>query len=136
MVSIQDESQSFDITVSYLHDSLRNLAEAAKELRDGADAARVIFMDEPGEIQLILAQGKDTLHYELRWFDDWNSWGMHPDDNFKVVHQGTTTIQQFSGEVNKELKAILKQYGEDGYKERWIEHEFPIDLMRVLQQVR
>ncbi|MBK1827587.1 hypothetical protein [Haloferula rosea] len=133
MAQIQDGDEKFDITVSYLHDSLRELGEAARALRGGAESARVVFMDEPGEIQLLLTSSESGLDYELRWFDDWNSWGMHPDDKFESVHRGTTTVPRFFGEVLKEFEALLADHGEEGYREKWHESGFPSDLLLQLR---
>ncbi len=93
-------------------------------------------MDEPGEIQLIFTRTSIGLDYELRWFDDWNSWGMHPDGLFEIVHRGQTTVPILCEEVRKELEALLEQYGEEGYNEKWVEAEFPMELLRDLQTNR
>lgn len=133
MARIQDGEYTVDVTISYLHDTLRELGEAARALADGAASSRVVFMDEPGEVQMLLARRGDFLDYELRWFDDWNSWGMHPADKFTILHHGSTTIARFFGEVRKEFEALLASYGEEGYRERWVEHDFPVELLRDLQ---
>jgi hypothetical protein len=133
MARIQDGEHKVDATVSYLHDTLRDLGEAACAMRDEAESARVVFMDEPGEVQLLLARHDDVLDYELRWFDDWNSWGMHPDDKFQTIFRGSMTVARFCDEVRKELEALLAEHGEDGYKQKWLEHEFPTDLLRELR---
>jgi hypothetical protein len=133
MMRIQDGDRHLDVTVSYLHDSLRELAEAARALLFGADSARVVFMDEPGEIQLVLNRADDGLRYEARWFDDWNSWGMHPPDQFEAVFSGETTVRRFVGEVRSQLKAVFESHGVRGYKEKWGSHEFPQELLRELE---
>jgi hypothetical protein len=132
---IQDGDSHMDVTVSYLHDSLRELAEAACALLSGAHSARVVFMDEPGEIHLVLDRVDDVLRCEARWFEDWSSWGMHPADRFKVVFSGVTTVHRFVGEVRKELEALLREHGLSGYKAKWVEHDFPDDLLSELRQV-
>lgn len=130
---IQDGEKDINITVSYLHDSLRDLAEAARALADGAQEARVVFMDEPGEMHLVVETKGDSLSYQLKWFDDWNSWEMHPENKFQVVHSGSTTKARIIGEIRKELEAVLKDHGMEGYKEKWVEHPFPVELLRELQ---
>ena len=135
MAQIQDGESKIDATISYLHDTLKELGEAARALFGGAKTARVVFMDEPGEVQLLLCQEGNSLNYELRRFDDWNSWGMHPDDKFETIHRGTTTVQRFCGEVLKEFDALLSQHGEDGYREKWHEAGFPTSLHGELRQL-
>jgi hypothetical protein len=122
-----------NMEVSYLHDSLRELAEAARAINAGAGSARVLFMDEPGETQLLLSRFGDRLRVEGRWFDDWNSWGLHPSDEFRVVFVCETTVRRFVGEVTKELETILRQYGRVGYLQKWDAHEFPEELLTQLR---
>ena len=128
-----DQFNTLGLTVSYLHDSLRELAEAARALAFGANSVRVVFMDEPGEVQLFLTRAGDTLHYEARWFDDWSSWGMHPADRFRVVFTGVTSVRRFVGEVRSQLEFILRDYGLAGYKQKWVENDFPEQLLVELR---
>jgi hypothetical protein len=132
---IQDGTKFIDATVSYLHDSLRELAEAAIALARGAEHARVVFMDEPGETQLIISRSGQELSFEARWFDDWNSWGMHPAEKFQVVLSGRTTVARFVGEVRKAIEALLEEHGIEGYKAKWIEAEFPKELLADLVRI-
>lgn len=133
---VQDGSSSFEISISYLHDSLRELAEAARALRDGAMAATVVFEDEPGEMQLVCTRTSIGLDYELRSLDHWSCWRTQPDGPFEIVHRVRTTVLIFCEEVTKELEALLKQHGEKGYKKKWIMAEFPVESLRDLQTNR
>lgn len=132
--SISFDSERIKMTVSYLHDSLGELVGSAVNLVNGAKAARVIFMDEPGEYQLLLKRHcGDDITFELRWFEDWESWGLHPPDKFDVRLQGTTTIWQFREEVLNNLARILEKHGIEGYKEAWGEHDFPLEQYEQLK---
>ncbi len=133
MARIHDGESKVDATVSYLHDTLRKLGEAARAMRNGAASARVVFMDEPGEVQMLLTRCDNTLDYELRWFDGWNSWGLHPDDKFETILHGSTTVARFCGEVRKDFEALIREHGEEGYREKWHEDGFPTDLLQDLQ---
>jgi hypothetical protein len=134
MARIEDGSAHFHVTVSYLHDSLTELAEAAISLTNGDKSASVIFMDEPGEVHLLLdVKNKEEILYELRWFDDWASWNIHPADDYKIIHSGQAYLQEFTASVRGQLEELLQTYGEMGYKERWIEHEFPLALLLKIQ---
>jgi putative exporter of polyketide antibiotics len=55
-ITISDGEGEIVNDVSYLHDSLRDLAELAIEMRSGAKTAKAIFMDEPGELQLVVSR--------------------------------------------------------------------------------
>ncbi len=120
------KNESIKMTVSYLHDSLCDLADAGKSLINGSDSASVVFMDEPGEHQLLFQKQDNRIAFEVRWFDDWASWDMHPKDKYSVLLSGVTTLNQAVGELFDSLKKIHETYGLKKYKELWVEHEFPI----------
>jgi hypothetical protein len=120
--------QTVDMTVSYLHDTLAELVTAANLLLKGASEAKVVAMDEPGE-HLIHLQATDDLHVavEVRWFRDWASWNLITEKEFEVVFKADCTIKNFAFEVFVTAKAVLDNEGLEGYKEKWMRHDFPID---------
>lgn len=124
------------MAASYLSDPLRDLAEATLRLCTGVPEATVVFMDEPGEHHLIL--GRDDsggLEYEVRWFDDWTSWGMHPPDRYEVVLRGEATVRRLRHQVLNVLWDLDKTFGPELYRERWIEAEFPAEAYARLRAV-
>ena len=130
------QDKSVHMTVSYLHDSLCELADAAKSLIYGADSAKVVFMDEPGEHQIIFEKKDENVTFEVRWFDDWASWKMYPADKYKVVLSGSTTLKRVTGEIFASLKNIHDTHGLKKYIELWVEHEFPINEFNQLKLLR
>ena len=50
---------------------------------------------------------------------------MISEKEYKVVFSCRTTILNFATEVFNAAKKMLDDYGVDGYKERWIEYDFP-----------
>ena len=124
--TIATSGQRVEMTVSYLHDSLKQLAEAGIQLGSGASNATVVFMDEPGEHQMLLeSTPPDHLSLEIRWFDDWNSWDMHPADQYTVVLQARVLLEEFRQSVITAMREILDTWGVAGYKSEWGEHDFP-----------
>lgn len=112
--------------VSYLHDSLKELAVSAIKIKDKTDQS-VIFMEEPGEIQLLLKRSEETkLNFELRWYKDWASWNMISENDYEVIMTGETTIPTYTNQVRSVLMKIYNEIGPKLYKDKWIEHEFPI----------
>jgi len=128
-MNIENAEGETNITISYLRDSLRELAEAAKEIGSGANSAEVVFMDEPGHTTLVLNRVDDLLKYEVRWYDPYYN------REFKVKLSGETTPARFVSEVKKELRVLFDEYGEAGYIQKWIGHKFPYDLMRELEKI-
>lgn len=113
--------------VSYLHDSLDQLADMAIELNRGLPDAKAVFMDEPGELQLCVQTQNTEVTYEVRQYKDWSSWGMHPQDSYNVILSGTCSLKRVVQQINKVLWKIYTEIGPAEYKERWIEHDFPTE---------
>jgi len=131
-VILTNGEDKFDSAVSYLHDSLTELAELAIDLRNGLSDAKAVFMDEPGELQFVVKVLDEVAHYEGRWFNDWASWNMHPDTEYKVVIQGTCSVTRIIQKIAKVLWNIHQNIGPTEYKERWVEHEFPVKQFKAL----
>ena len=118
--------QTVLMTVSYLRDSLRELANAVLHLRNGESKATVVFMDEPGEHHLLLKRVGDDVNIEVIWFDDWASWKLKPDAEPKSVFIATVPLADFLPAATKALTILLNTFGLEGYKKKWVEHEFPL----------
>jgi hypothetical protein len=133
-VTLECSQQTVRMAASYLHDSLRDLASAARAVAMGAAEVKVIFMDEPGEHELIIRRtGEGTVEIEVVWYEGWKSWGMYSGTGQRRL-LATTSIAHVRGQVFSELTRLLREYGEDGYRERWGEHGFPLSEMRDLER--
>ena len=121
----------FDI--SYLNDSLKELAVSAIELKD-KETKSVVFMSEPGEHILKLSKSQNgKLNYELRWYKDWFSWNLLAETNYKVVLEGETTLVKYKNQVRNILIKIHDKIGPIDYKKRWILNDFPIEEYELLK---
>ncbi len=133
---MHDGREGVNMTVSYLHDTLAEFITAANLLLKGAPDAKVITMDEPGEHLVHLQSLSATnLDIEIRWFKDWASWNLITEKEFEMVLKCQDTILNFSTEIFNNAKQILDKYGMEGYKEKWIEHDFPIDEYNRLKSL-
>ena len=111
---------------SYVHNSLRELVQAAIHLCNHAPETTVVFMNEPGEHHLVLTRREGIqLHFEVRWFRDWTSWGLCPPDQYRVELHGSTTVEQFRDQVLTVLENIDRTLGPKQYREEWVEADFP-----------
>ncbi len=130
-ISNGQETLSFDI--SYLHDSLKNLAESAIDLKTKSEKS-VVFMDEPGEHWLVLKRGDNyTFNYELRWYEDWANWNLINIEKYAIVLKGVTTLPKYINEIRKILIQIFEEFGPEQYKQMWVEHDFPIEEYEKLK---
>lgn len=121
---------------SYLSDPLRDLTEATLRLCAGVPEATVVFMDEPGEHHLVLnLSSGDRLAYEIRWFDDWASWGMRPPDRYTTVLRGEATVRRLRHQVLNVLWELDETFGPEGYRERWGRAAFPVEAYAQLRAV-
>ena len=118
------DGQTVEIAISYLHDSLRDLAKSVIALENDQPAL-VVFMGEPGEHQLELSMCGGQIDYKLKWFDDWASWEIVPKDQFRLVSAGTMPFKHYKKQISSILRDIHDNIGVAKYKELWIEHEFP-----------
>jgi hypothetical protein len=134
--TVRDGDRLASFRVSYLNDSLRELATAALSLWAGAHDARIVFMEEPGEHHLCLRVAGEALAWELRWFDDYASWNLTPLDKYRVVLSGNSTLDRFVGEAHSLLEGVLAKHGVVGYRENWEEHPFPEKDLEQLRRMR
>lgn len=123
------------LITSYLHDSLRDVASAARAVVEGtAGEARCLFMDEPGEHEVTLRRDGDEVVVEVRWFDDWKSWGMYSGEG-KLVLSGRVEVGALRAQIAGALSRVLAEHGLAGYKEKWVEHEFPTAEYNALRRL-
>jgi hypothetical protein len=121
--------------VSYVHDSLRDMASAAVAMCRGAREVTVVFMNEPGEHHVVFRRlEKDLVQIDVYRHEDWTSWGMDKGEPTLVL-TGQTKLAHIRGQVLSVLQRILKEEGPDGYKRRWLEHDFPARELAELSQV-
>jgi hypothetical protein len=133
-VTVECGDQRVEMTASYLHDSLRDLASAARALARGGTEATVVFMDEPGEHQMVLRWINDKdVEVEIMWYDDWRSWKMYDGPGRRRLF-GKTTAADVRGQVLSELRRVLDENGEAGYLKKWGEHPFPMAEMLDLEE--
>ena len=131
-VTLECGDQTVEMTASYLHDSLSQLARAARDLgKTGSES--VVFMDEPGEHHLLLRQANDEVaEVEVVWFDDWKSWN-EPVGPAQRKLLGVVRVAEFREQVISELRRLLHENGEEGYRKKWIQHDFPVEELRELE---
>jgi hypothetical protein len=131
-VKLTDGTVSYESAVSYLHDSLGELAQMAIDLKNGLNEAKAIFMDEPGELQFLVTANEDIACYEARWYKDWASWDIGPKSEYEVVLKGQCSPIRIIQQVSANLWNIHQNIGPEKYKELWGEHEFPLKQFKVL----
>ena len=126
------DGERAEITGSYLSDCLRGLADCALQLLGGATSALTTFDEEPGEYRWVMEELGGRLHIRILEFEE--LWGKRPDSDGEVVLAGCCDRIDFVSAVRDMLQRVLDEHGAAGYKDRWVEHEFPSAQLRVLSE--
>lgn len=123
--------------ISYLHNSLKELIDTTNLLlQQRSKQVRIVFMSEPGELQIVLMkQPDDSLNLEARRFDDWNSWGMLPNDEYDVLLQTNINLIDWANIVLENVEKLYVENGEELYKQKWVSEEFPMFEYMLLKKL-
>jgi len=124
--------KSIPMVVSYLHDSLGQLAAAIEALGKRAKAAKAVFMAEPGEHQVMFERAAGSnVAIDVLWYADWRSWGMYDGPGVSRL-KGTVPLAELHEQVVSVLGKLLARHGAAGYRKQWHEHDFPLAIYRRL----
>ena len=124
--------KSVPMVVSYLNDSLGQLAAAIEALGKRAKTAKATFMAEPGEHQVLFEEAtRGNVAIEVIWYADWRSWGMY-DGPGKSRLKGTVPLSELHEQVVSVLGKLLARHSAAGYRKQWHEHDFPLAIYRRL----
>ena len=122
-----------EMRVSYLSDPVWKMLDAAIGLTNGAQEVRFGFTDEPGEHECIVTRaGSDGVKIRVFWHKDWTPPGRNTGDE---VFACDSNVSEFCQTIFACCKRLLDEYGEEGYKERWVSHEFPTETFERLSHL-
>ncbi|HFC11556.1 MAG TPA: hypothetical protein ENJ56_01835 [Anaerolineae bacterium] len=130
-VCLSDGKNVIDTPVSYLHDSLLELAEMALIIKMGHTNSKVVFVQEPGELQFIVTITNKLAHYEVRQFKEWISGSARTSSNYEIVLHGNTAPARIVQQITQVLWKIQQKIGIEAYQVRW-QHPFPMQQFKQL----
>jgi hypothetical protein len=116
------------LTASYLGDALGDLVRGTLAIaRSGNDDAAVLvhWEEEPGEFRWVLTPRGDYLDVQVLWLGD-------PAGAQEKLHR-LCSRSAFYNAIAQGAQAVLDEHGLDGYKARWIQHDFPLEPLEQLQ---
>lgn len=125
-------NQHVEMTVSYLSDALGDLARTVRGLMRGVPETSFSFLDEPGEHRIILRRDAETVRITAYWFEDE---GLSLSRG-RVVLTAECSVGELATTTINCLRRILDTHGEMGYRQRWQEHDFPMQEYRDLLELR
>jgi hypothetical protein len=132
--TVADDDQSCTVTASYLSDAFGNLVLSAVTMLKWFNAVSFSFEEEPGEFKWELQSLPDN-HLDVKLFEGYRDHGSTPHWKYKVIFEKTSTPLEFGRAVAAAGKALLEEYGEAGYLEKWVEFPFPTENFRQLDQL-
>ncbi|WP_036476609.1 hypothetical protein [Myxosarcina sp. GI1] len=121
------------LTASYLSDALADLLDAVTLIVKGTNEATTSFTEESGEYRWRFKRvTRDRLEVLILWFNE--TWSDRPDEEGEVILEAECRLKTFAGAVLSASQRVLTINGLDGYKEKWVNYEFPGKLQTKLQK--
>ncbi|WP_121828098.1 hypothetical protein [Streptomyces sp. S1] len=124
--------------VSYCTNALADLLYGVAGLYGESSAQRVSFDLEPAEVRWRLRRQGADVDIAIYYFPDMHaSWGA-PDEDGRLSWSSTQPRRVLGHAVMEAAQTVLSLHGEAGYREKWVQHPFPVaalqDLRRLHQQ--
>jgi hypothetical protein len=134
--ALSDGEASCVITASYLSDGLLNLVLAATAVASGFTCVSFRFDEEPGEYRWVITSPRlNEIELEILSFAE--LWGDRPDIEGRSLFRTRCLPEVFAQKVHDVAQQVLKEHGEAGYLEQWVEHPFPsVQLSELTRLVR
>jgi len=128
--SLFDEDTNVIMRASYVFDGLGDLVRAVKGLYLSPDWERTCsWLEEPGEVRWIFLRAGDSVNVKIVAFPNWSP--ELANDRGDVVFETTASLRRVAAQVCGQMKCVLNEFVEDGYRERW-RHAFPTEALLEL----
>jgi len=137
--TIADGEGTCTVTASYLSDALRSLVLAATAIISRFSQVAFSFDEEPGEYRWVVSSPR-LNEIELQILSFQELWGDRPNSEGNLLFRTVCVPEAFAAAVHGAAAAVLAEYGEKGYLEKWSEHSFPTaqfnELSRLLSSLQ
>ncbi|WP_351236845.1 hypothetical protein [Streptomyces sp. NPDC002133] len=121
--------------VSYCTDALADLLFRVAGLYGDSSVQRVSFDLEPAEVRWRLRRRGADVDIAIYYFPDMSrSWDA-PDDEGTLSWSSTQPRHVFGHAVMEAAQAVLSLHGEAGYREKWVQHPFPVTALQDLRRL-
>lgn len=128
---IADDASFVKMTVSYLTDALGDLLTALAALKRGDSETEQFSWDgEPEEYRWRLDRDGDDVVVTILWFFD--IYRPQHDQAGRLVFTTRQPLAELVRVVSAGASQLLDEVGEEGYRERWVEHPFPTAALAEL----
>jgi hypothetical protein len=128
--TIADSESSARLTASYLGDALGDLLLAVWLLLEGATRAQCSWEEEPGEYRWLFERHGPDVHLEV--VAGMRIFGVQ--ERGDILFETTQPLLVVAEAFTSAAERILSQYGEEGYRARWVQHDFPTATLRSIRE--
>jgi hypothetical protein len=128
---VADSAAHALLLASDITDVLGELLLAVGTLQEGAEGAMCSWILEPGEYRWLFARTDDRVSLKILWFDD-----SHPrrrDDEGLVMFAIETSLREMARAFTTGMRAVLEEWGEDGFLAKWHGSPFPTGLLELVE---
>lgn len=119
------------VTASYLDDALGDLLTAVWRILQGDLDATARWTEEPGEYRWRLTP--ESGHVAVRILEFPGMYSEQPDSEGLLVFEANPSPRVLGTAVSSGARAVLDRYGLAGYREKWHEHDFPIETLQAME---
>ena len=132
--TISIDGTAVTISASYLSDALDELGRAIADILRGEPSSTAAFDEEPGEYRWRFDHvANDRVRVRILDFPE--LWGHKPDEAGECIFEAECRIRTLAGELVSTMQGLLTEHGLEGYKEKWVEHDFPEKRLAQLQHL-
>lgn len=130
--SLKVGEDEVELTASYLGDALGELLEGMVALIDGQSPVRVSWEEEPGEYRFVFDRAGADVRVRVVGFED--TWQVpKPDEEGEQLFDATCPLSALLAAVAAGARRVLDEFGVDGYRAKWVEHDFPLAALQVVE---
>ncbi len=119
------------LTASYLDDALGDLLLAVRRLIEGDDEARASWAEEPGEYRWLFSRAGDQVRVRVLSFP--GLWSDAADSEGEALIDVTCSLEDLIEGIAAGARRVLESHGEEGYREKWVDHDFPLEHLEALE---
>jgi hypothetical protein len=132
---IADSKSERKDAVSYCTDALADLLHGVVGLYGASAVQRVSFDLEPAEVRWVLRSRGLNVDIAIYRFPDMNTSWDAPDEQGTLAWSSTQPRRALGHVVIDAAQAVLQLHGEDGYREKWVQHPFPVAALQDLHRL-
>ncbi|MGC4757580.1 hypothetical protein [Micromonospora trifolii] len=122
------------LVASYLTDALADVLHGLQALYRDNGVDRFFFDQEPTEIRWVVRRASTDAILSIYQFNDVAVSLDLPDSAGQVLWRSTQPRSAVVHAVTREARRVLNEYGEQGYRAKWVRHPFPVNALLDLER--